>query len=224
MMKNRNIKNVVSFGLMIAMLAGCLYFVYFVPKAKYKSAGITSEIMDSIPMNAGAWRGTDVKIGKDDFGDGVYNFLSRVFARYYSRITDTDENGAFLIVLDAGNFHYPKVCFQGAGYNSKELPQKDLSLGDRKLNVHVMLSEKKDEKLLSIYWICIDKKIVPSWAEQKIKQLCYSLFNKERVGLMVRVDMDVNESVETSIETCETFLNNLYRSFPDEYREYIFGS
>jgi len=86
-----------------------------------------------------------------------------------------------------------------------------------------MLSKKKDERLLSIYWICIDEKMIPSWAEHKIKQLFYSLFNKERVGLMIRVDVSVDESVDSSVKICETFLNEMYRSVPDEYREYIFG-
>ena len=215
-------KKIVSFGLVATLLAFCIYFVYFVPRAKYTGKAFTAEILDGIPMDAGSWRGRDVRNMGDDLKDEVYNFLSRVFARYYVDSGDMKKS-VFLIVLDAGNFHYPKVCFRGAGFTSEELPQRELNLGHGKLKAHLMLNEKKNEQLLSIYWICIDKKIVPTWAQQKLKQLYYSLFNKERVGLMVRVDVHMDEDMEKSVKTGEKFLSAIYQAIPSEYKDYIFG-
>lgn len=221
-MNKLNIKTITAIGLVVVLLVFCIYFVYFVPRAKYAGKAFTAEILDAIPMDAIQWHGRDVGDMGADLEDEVYNFLSRVFARYYVDSADMKKS-VFLIVLDAGNFHYPKVCFRGAGFISEELPQRELNLGHGKLKAHLMLNEKKNEKLLSIYWICIDKKIVPTWAGQKLKQLYYSLFNKERVGLMVRVDIHMDEDMERSVKTGEKFLSDIYQAIPLEYREYIFG-
>ena len=212
--------NFVVVGLFLVL---CISVVYFAPKAKYRGKAITAEILDGIPMDAGSWRGRDVRNMGNDLKDEVYNFLSKVFARYYVDSADMKKS-VFLIVLDAGNFHYPKVCFRGAGFTSEELPQRELNLGHGKLKVHLMLNEKKGERSLSIYWISIDKKIVPTWAQQKIKQLYYSLFNKERVGLMMRVDIPVTKNIDNSVEIAKNFLNDLYQTTPLQHRDYIFGT
>jgi EpsI family protein len=192
------------------------------PRAKYKGKAVTAEILDSIPMDSGKWQGKDIKDIGDNLEGEVYNFISRVFARQYAH-KDNPEQFVFLVVLDAGNFHYPKVCFKGAGFETEELPPGELKLEQNSIKVHLMLSKKKNEQLLSIYWICIDKEIVPTWARQKVKQLYYSLFNKERVGLMMRVDIPVTENVDDSLKTAEIFLNELYEAAPRRYRGYIFS-
>lgn len=205
------------------ILAFCVAVVYFLPKAKYKGKNITADILNSIPMNCQSWQGEDIEGVPRELKGEVYNFVSRIFARQYINSVNPGQS-VFLVILDAGNFHYPKVCFKGVGFSSEELPQRELSLPAGKLRVHLMLSKKKDEQVLSIYWICIDKRIVPTWAQQKLKQLYYSLFNKERVGLMVRVDVPVRGNIDNSVEIVKNFLNGLYQVIPRQYRDYIFGT
>ena len=214
--------NLIIAGLFLVL---CVFVVYFMPRAKYTGKAITADILDSIPLNGRHWQGRD--IDTEDIGDKlegeIYNFISRIFARQYINSSRPDET-VFLVVLDAGNFHYPKVCFQGAGFSPRELPQRELNLQPAKMRVHLLLNEKARESILSIYWICIDKKIVPTWAEQKLKQLYYSLFNKKRVGLMVRVDVPVAEDIDEAVEIARDFLNDLYQGTPPQYRDYIFGA
>lgn len=219
MMDSRSKLNFVIIGLFLVL---CVCVVYFLPRAKYEGKAITAEILDSIPVNSGKWQGNDIKDIGDNLENEVYNFISRIFARQYAH-TDNPEQFVFLVVLDAGNFHYPKICFRGAGFETEELPPRALVLEQGEIQAHLMLSKKKNEQLLSIYWICIDKEIVPTWAQQKVKQLYYSLFNKKRVGLMMRVDIPVTENIDNSVKTAETFLNELYQATPSQYREYIFS-
>lgn len=211
--------NLIIVGLFLVL---CVCVVYFLPRAKYTGKAITVEILESIPMNGQKWQGRDIKDIRGNLEGEVYNFISRVFARQYVTASNPEQY-VFLVVLDAGNFHYPKVCFQGVGFVSEELPQRQINLPAGKIKAHLMLSKKKDEQLLSIYWICIDKKIVPTWAQQKIKQLYYSLFNKERVGLMMRVDIPVTKDIDNSVETAKNFLNDLYQATPRRYKDYIFS-
>lgn len=154
----------------------------------------------------------------------AYNFISRIFARQYEN-KNAPAQKVFLVVLDAGNFHYPKVCFRGVGFTPEELPSRELNIGTGKLNVHLLLNKKGKEEYLSIYWICIDKKIIPTWAQQKARQLFYSLFNKERTGLMVRADIPVvGDDIGKTVGVAQGFLNEIYEESSTEYREYVFGA
>jgi len=218
-----NIRTKLNFAIVGLFLVLCVSVVYFTPRAKYAGKAIAAEVLDSIPKDGRHWQGRDIEDIGNDLESEVYSFISRVFARQYVSKA-SPEQSVFLIVLDAGNFHYPKVCFQGAGFISEELPQRELNLPGGKLKAHLMLSKKKNEQLLSIYWICIDKEIVPTWAQQKIKQLYYSLFNKERVGLMVRIDIAVTGNIDKSVEIAQAFLNDIYQATPPQYRDYIFSA
>ncbi len=212
--------NLVIAGLFLVF---CVSVVYFLPRAKYTGKAITAKVLESIPINSQKWQGKETKDIGDNLEGEVYSFISRIFVRQYV-YTANPEQYVFLVVLDAGNFHYPKVCFKGAGFDSEELPPREINLQSSRIKVHLVLSKKKNEQLLSVYWICIDKKIVPTWAEQKLKQLYYSLFNRERVGLMIRVDVPLTKNIEEAFDIAEEFLNDLYNVFPLDYRDYIFSS
>ena len=217
-----DVRTKLNLALVSLFLVFCVSVVYFLPRAKYTGKAITAEVLESIPMNGQKWQGRDIGDTGNNLKGEVYNFISRIFARQYVNSSNPGQY-VFLVVLDAGNFHYPKVCFKGAGFKAEELPRRELNLQSGKLKVHLMLSKRKNEQLLSVYWICIDKKIVPTWAEQKLKQLYYSLFNKERVGLMVRVDIPVAGNIDDSVEVAGNFLNDLYQAIPHRYRDYIFS-
>ncbi len=194
------------------------------PKAAYIGKAVTAQVLDSIPKDSLNWQSRQVELRTNNPEGEAYNFISRIFARQYVNKIEPAQK-AFLVVLDAGNFHYPNVCFRGAGFTPEELPSRELNLGaNAKLNVRLLLNKKGEEAYLSVYWICIDKKIVPTWAQQKVKQLFYSLFNKKRVGLMVRVDIPVIDGMEETVKLAEGFLNEIYREISPDYRDYIFGA
>jgi len=217
-----NKKDIFGMGLAILITLLALYVVYFIPKVKYEGKSITSEILEKIPFNSRVWQGKDVELEANQLQGEVYNFISKIFAREYENTTIPGQK-VFLVILDAGNFHYPKVCFTGAGFKSEELEPRELNLRQAKLKVHLILNENNKEKLLSVYWICIDKQVVPTWAQQKLKQLYYSLFNKKRVGLMVRIDIPVKEDIDKSVEVIKGFIEDIYQATPEQYREYLFG-
>lgn len=104
--------------LVSVMLIGAIYYVYFVPRVKYAGKTLTKEVLDSIPMQGLNWQGTQFQDVNTNLEGEVYNFISRIFARQYQNITRPGEVLSF-IVLDAGNFHYPKVCFTGAGFKQE---------------------------------------------------------------------------------------------------------
>ena len=129
-----------------------------------------------------------------------------------------------LLILDAGNFHYPKVCFTASGFKVRELKDTEFYILNQKVNAHTVYTEKNNEKFLVIYWISINKNIAPHWMEQKLKQLYFSLFNKKRVGLMVRLDIPIKgNNIDDAISLSREFINNLSQTLPSEHADYIFG-
>ena len=215
-------KEKISFFIAVVILCSALFVVYLVPQTKYTSKEITLDVLNSVPKYMRYWRGKDMQSQDAILEGNMYNFISKMVARVYVD-TITYRQKVNLIILDAGNFHYPKVCFTGAGFDSRELATRKLKLKSGEIDVRVLSNKKGKEETLSVYWICIDKQVVSSWVEQKIKQLFYSLFNKKKVGLMVRVDVPKISNIDRGVKVAEEFLNDLYKEVPEEYREYIFG-
>ncbi|MBI4681485.1 MAG: EpsI family protein [Nitrospirae bacterium] len=201
--------------LMVAILLG-----YSLPKAKYTGTGFISRLR--IPEIMSGWMGKDVT---KDVGLSVrsteYDFVSEALA--YNYVNKEGKNLLF-IVLDAGNFHHPKVCFTGAGFKIKELADTEFQLPNRALKSHTLFTERGKDNFLSFYWIVIDKNVAHEWIEQKSKQLIFSLFGSKRVGLMVRVDVPAKvEDIDDATDLAKQFINELSVVLPPDQADYIFG-
>jgi len=206
--------------IVILLLISALISSFAFPKMRYEGTGFISKL--SVPRMLTNWVGEDVsKELNVKPGEGVFNFISDVLA--YQYINNQGEKLLF-IILDAGNFHHPKVCFTSAGYKIKELEDKQFNVKGRTLKTHTLFTEKGKENFLSFYWIVIDKNVVHEWIEQKLKQLYFSLFNKKRVGLMVRIDIPTTkDNIKNAMTIAEDFITNMSLAFPQGNREYIFG-
>ena len=154
-------------------------------------------------------------------GEDIFNFISDFLA--YQYVNKQGETLTF-IILDAGDFHHPKVCFTSAGYKIKELNDTEFNITGRTLKTHTLFTEKGNETFLSFYWIVIDKNVTHEWIEQKLKQLYFSLFNKKRVGLMVRIDIPTTkDNIKNSMTIAKDFISNLNKALYNNEADYIFG-
>ncbi|OQX79320.1 MAG: EpsI family protein [Candidatus Omnitrophica bacterium 4484_70.1] len=201
----------------IAVLLLTIIYCFIFPKPKYVSPDIIPQL--KIPYKISDWRGKDVA-EELNLLDNRYNFISDIFARVYINFYG---ESLLLLILDAGNFHHPKVCFGSSGFKIKELNDTEFNFSNHKFKAHTLYTEKNNESFLIIYWICIDKKIV-DWTEQKIKQLFFSLFNKEKVGLMIRLDIPTKENdIEDHLKLAKEFIKHLSQNIPSEQADYLFG-
>ena len=207
-----------KFWIIIVLLLLTIALSFGFPKAKYVGTDILSKL--EIPYKMDGWQGKDIAT-ELNLQDERYNFVSQIIAREY--VNMYGEN-LLLLILDAGNFHYPKVCFTASGFKVRELKDTEFYILNQKVNAHTTYTEKNKEKFLIIYWISINKNIAPHWMEQKLKQLYFSLFNKKRVGLMVRLDIPIKgNNIDDAISLSREFINNLSQTLPSEHADYIFG-
>ncbi|RJO61504.1 EpsI family protein [candidate division WS5 bacterium] len=204
----------------ILLLVSALLSSYVFPKAKYKGTGFVLKL--NVPTTLSDWIGEDVsKELNINPTQEVFNFISDAIAYQY---TNNQREKLLFIILDAGNFHHPKVCFTSAGYKIKELEDKEFKVMDHTFKTHALFTERGKENFLSFYWIVVDKNVVHEWIEQKLKQLYFSLFNKKRVGLMVRIDIPTTENnIKNAMNIAEDFITKMSAAFPKEDKEYIFG-
>lgn len=187
------------------------------PKTKYKSPNILSKL--DIPFNFPGWNGKNAA-NLFNPNDLRYNFISDIFARTY--VNKYRERLLFLI-LDAGNFHNPKVCFGSSGHTITELPDLEVKTPTHTFKAHALFTQKGREGTLLVYWICINKKLV-DWTGQKLLQLWYSMFNKEKIGLMVRLDIPARkDTLDSSLKLAREFILNISSNIPPDQTEYIFG-
>jgi EpsI family protein len=214
--------NTIKFILVIVLLVPAICLSYLVPKnTKYEGIQFISDM--ELPVIEG-WEGQDLTDELRTTLQGAqYNFISEAVAFRYSKKYG---RGLTLMVINAMDFHYPNVCFTSSGFMVKNLESTEFNVSGKHFNAYTLFAEKKrnDQKELVLYWIVIDKKMVPNWVEQKIKKLYYSLFNKKSIGLMVRLDIPViNEVTDADLDFAREFTNDLSRSLLPEYADYIFG-
>ena len=212
--------NKTRFIIVIAIVLSTLIVSYAIPKPRYIGTGFISQL--ELPDSISEWHGKNVSSALElDFDKDWNKFISEVLVYQYA---NSEGNKLHFIILDAGNFHHPNVCFTAAGFKLKELEDTELNILDRTLKVHAVFTEKGQERSLSLYWIVIDKKLTHEWIEQKIKQLYFSLFNRQRIGLMVRIDISADENnVDAAKETAQKFITALSREIPAEKAGYLFG-
>ena len=207
--------------IVIVLLLTVIIVSYSVPKAKYVGTNFIPEL--NIPFTFSTWQGKDVSQSLNiNAANTNFNFINNGLA--YSYVNHSGQNLLF-IVLDAGNFHHPKVCFTGAGYKIRELPDSDFHIPSRNLKAHTLYTEKENASFLSLYWIVIDKNLAHDWIEQKFKQFYYSLFNKQRIGLMIRIDIPVTEdTIKAASMTAKQFIGDLSVALKPKDADYILGS
>ena len=214
MQMNRNVRIYITCALLLAAMG----VAFGLPKPKYQSPDILGKL--DIPYTMPGWRSVDYSGKLSERPDERFNFISEVFARLYGNQAG---RSLLFLVLDAGNFHHPKVCFRSSGYEIRENVEQKLDLLDGRLDAKYLVTERGGESFLIVYWICINKKQV-DWTEQKFQQLWYSLFNKKKVGLMGRLDIPLGEAgLESGIELAEEFIGAVYARLPQEQREWVFG-
>lgn len=190
---------------------------FLLPKTKYHSPDILSKL--KIPERFNYWISKDISNTLNP-NDLRYNFISRIFAREY---TNKYRQRLSFLILDAGNFHNPKVCFGSSGFKITDLPSQEIKIKNRVLKTHAGFYEKPGGSYVIVYWICINKKTV-DWAEQKLLQLTYSLFNKEKVGLMVRLDIPATaQTTDSALKLAHEFITQIAQQIPQEQADYLFG-
>ena len=213
--------------LIACVLVSVMAIAFGLPKAKYKSMDILKEI--SVPMNVGDWQGKDVK-NDLKLMDEKYNFVRALDLREYDHPSGRK---VYLFILDAGNFHNPKVCMTSSGFVTKEINDIEYELAAPAASVGQQarasftapaITITKDEaSFLISYWITINGKRV-DWVEQKATEFWFSLIGKRKAGLMIRVDTPTSEKdVPMATEVLKDFVRSLGDSVSAKDHKYIFG-
>jgi hypothetical protein len=209
-----------KYVIVIIVLLTVIVVSYTVPPAKYIGTHFISEL--DVPLTFDGWSGKNVSEELNiNAANTNFNFINESLAHQYFNSTG---KSLIFILLDAGNFHHPKVCFTGAGYTIKELPDTEFVVSDRSFMAHTLFTKRGGKSFLSFYWIVIDKNIAHKWIEQKLKQLYFSMLNKSRVGLMVRMDIPTDyENIGRATTLAKRFINDLSLHVQSKYEGYLFG-
>lgn len=199
------------------LLSVTIIISFALPKKRYESPLLLYKI--KIPFYLNDWRGKDVE-KKLNLNDEQYNFMSEIFARAYINISG---QRLLLIILNAGNFHDPKVCLDTSGYTLRELDDVEFSVLGRTFKAHAVYTKKGKTDTLIIYWLCVDKKIT-DWAGQKIWKFWNLLLNDKKVSFMLRLDIPTEKNnLKDSLKLAKEFLDDLSASLPSDQVEYLFG-
>ncbi|MBM2832975.1 MAG: hypothetical protein HW406_136 [Candidatus Brocadiaceae bacterium] len=201
--------------IILLICANVYCFAFFKPK--YTGVDFFTQL--AIPNTLKDWQGRDAE-QQWNMKEDTYNFISQVFDREY--INKNKEN-IFLLILNAGNFHNPKVCSRSVGFKIKELGKLEFKVSNRTFQASSLFVERDNDGCLIIYWICMNKNIV-NWTGQKIKEFYYTLTNKDRTSLMVRLDVPCKVAdIGNAVVVAKKFVEDMIQTIPPIQAQYIFG-
>jgi EpsI family protein len=117
----------------------------------------------------------------------------------------------------------PKVCYGSSGFKAIDLQAPAIKLKDRTIKTNAVFFDKPGESYVIIYWITINKQTV-NWTGQKLLQLWYSLFNKQKTGLMVRLDIPATaQTTDSALKLAQEFISQIAPQIPPDQQDYLFG-
>ena len=218
-MKNAKITTAITL-VCLAILAS-----FGLPKPKYTSPDILSRL--KIPESFSNWRSRDISSRVQTGGD-IYNFVNRIFAREYARqdyyaLINKGYEGLLFLILDAGNFHNPKICYGSSGYRTKDLPDIKFDANGHKFKAAAVFFDKPAKSVVITYWIVIDKKQA-GWMQQKAIELWSSLLGRKKAGFMCRLDIPATaETTGKAVKLAKDFISGIAPLIPREQAEYLFG-
>ncbi len=207
----------------LAILAVAFALAFGLPQTKYKSTDVLQQL--HVPMAFAGWSGHDYDSGQK-LMDERYNFMNALFLREYA---NPEGRKVFLFLLDAGNFHNPKVCLTAVGFKMRELDDTALAFRTRARGKDAPFSgtsiyiSKEKAGVLVTYWMVINGRRV-NWVEQKAVELWCSLLGIRKAGLMVRIDIPTNEAdLPHARELLKSFTASLDEAITSNERWFIFG-
>ncbi|KKO18907.1 MAG: putative exosortase [Candidatus Brocadia fulgida] len=196
-------------------------------KTKYVSQDILSQL--EIPYKIKGWHGVDARQDWDlELEEKMNQFIEQSITREY---TNTNGENIFFTMVDAGNFHNPRICANGAGFKIKDSADTEFHValpaqaGSRILKARSFYTEKGNDGFLVIYWVCVDNNVV-DWMEEKVKEIWFSLLdNSDRVSLMIRLDIPCKESsIDNALKLARGFVADFSQNIPIETATFVFGT
>jgi hypothetical protein len=193
---------------------------FALPKPKYVGTSILNDL--NMPTTLRDWKSLDYTNNLSTTKDDRFNFLSGAFARIYGV---REGRSLLMLILDAGNFHHPQLCYGGSGFKITELPETALTTYRGPVKVRTFLAKKEasGETFVVMFWMCINGQKV-DWTEQKLTQLWHSLFNKKQVGLMTRLDIPLSDGkTDDAVAFGQRFIADLTKELPADKAAWVFG-
>ena len=204
--------------ILIIILSLTMIISFILPKTKYKSFDIIRYL--DIPLQFNGWSGKPISNQYKQF-EKAYNFISKSEQIHY---VNRHGMSAYLSLLDAGNLHNPKTCYTSIGYQPQYLSVYNFNLeNNKKLKLPAFLMQKKNNKFLTMYWICVNGKRV-NWLTHKFNELLSTFLNKKRMNLMVRLDIPADpQNMDIALTVAKNFIQDLYSALDKHKAVYIFG-
>ena len=109
-------------------------------KTKYVSQDILSRL--EIPYEIREWKGKDVL---DDWNldDNTYKLIEHSINREYK---NKNEENIYFTVVDAGNFHNPKICANCSGFKTKDRENAEF---------HIISPAQAESRALKACFLCV---------------------------------------------------------------------
>jgi hypothetical protein len=204
--------------IIIAILSISIVASFCFPKTRYQSFDIIEYL--NIPLSIKNWSGSEMP-NNDEKLKKNFNFINNSKQYYFWKEDGTE---IYFSLLNAGNFHNPKICYTGIGYKPRHEGTHNIKLAkNTTLQLETYLMLKENNTLITTFWMCIDGKRV-NWVEQKLLELTRSITNRQSINVSTRIDVPTNpENSDNALAVTKNFISDLYETLDKNKKVYIFG-
>jgi EpsI family protein len=231
---------------LIAILLIPIAVSFGLPQIKYRIINNIKYL--NIPLSIGNWLGKELPKNEEEIKNwdlnyklyGPYLYHSYSFSKIkrwdliyklygpnlYQSYSFSRRDGSqiYFSLLNAGFLHNPKTCYTGIGYKPRYEGTYNVILSkNNTLQFDSYLMLKKNNDLLTTYWMCIDGKKV-NWLEQKLNELICSITGKKSINILARIDVPTNPNkTDKALAITKDFIRDLYKTLDKNKTVYIFG-
>jgi hypothetical protein len=208
---------------LIAILLIPIAVSFGLPQIKYRILNNIKYL--NIPLSIGKWLGKELPKNEAEIKKSELNYKLYGPYLYHSySFSRRDGSQIYFSLLNAGFLHNPKTCYTGIGYKPLYKGTYNIILKkNTALQFESYLMLKKNNDLLTTYWMCIDGKRV-NWMEHKLNKLICSLTGKKSINILARIDVYTNPgNTDKALTLTKDFIHDLYKTLDKDKRVYIFG-
>ncbi len=166
--------------------------------------------LETIPLQINGWKGINSRIDKRTLNIlGVDDYIFREYEKKGQRLFvyvgyyKSQKKGALV--------HSPKHCYPGAGWDiiTSEIVNLEIS-PNKRLRINKLLIRRGLEKQVVLYWYYERGRIIANEYIAKFYLIYDTLFKRRSNGALIRISMDVDNSLSNTLTAEEAFLKAFY--------------
>jgi len=191
---------------MVALVLGV--FGWFVQGHSFHKRMPLQTPLQEFPRQMDEWEGRD-----HFFSEGILEQLQ--VSDYIMRVYRQDNDRGVSLYLgyyetqgEGAQIHSPRHCLPGGGWSAVSEKVRQISVGDREIDVVQAVYRKDESREVFVYWYQMENATITNDYMLKVQMVLNSLKYGRNDAAFVRLSAPVTDSVDEAVTRIEDFMDD----------------